>query len=312
MKTSDIGFSSLDRANDVVSVRSRRKNWSSSVPFIKTSVGKIKRKELREPFWVARSAGRRQATACAARLCERVKRCAQFTFTRQVLCRPLCCARCRCSQGASKGGGDAEQRRKKTTRDQAGIKSGITTYRIEEQVGYLLRRAHQRASSIFQVSIGDPNITPTQYSSMVKLHEYTELSQNHLGRLVGMDKATMQGVVRRLKERHLVDSRPHPGDARRTLLSLTTDGHRLITKLLVNGPAVSRETLKPLNNQEQRQLLELLPGSSESSSADLQARRLLLKAKMRTWRSALRLTRRCRVSSYVHERYGCLPSSTPP
>jgi MarR family transcriptional regulator, lower aerobic nicotinate degradation pathway regulator len=132
------------------------------------------------------------------------------------------------------------------------------SYRIEEQVGYLLRRAHQRASSIFQVTIGDPNITPTQYSCMVKLHEYTELSQNHLGRLVGMDKATMQGVVRRLKERRLVDSRPHPGDARRTLLSLTTEGQRLVTKLLVNGPAVSRETLKPLSNQEQRQLLELL------------------------------------------------------
>ncbi|MBL6615505.1 MAG: winged helix-turn-helix transcriptional regulator [Reyranella sp.] len=132
------------------------------------------------------------------------------------------------------------------------------SYRIEEQIGYLLRRAHQRASAIFQITIGDPNITPTQYSSMVKLHEYTELSQNHLGRLVGMDKATMQGVVRRLKERRLVDSRPHPGDARRTLLSLTTEGQRIVAKLLVNGPAVSRETLKPLNNQEQRQLLELL------------------------------------------------------
>ena len=46
-------------------------------------------------------------------------------------------------------------------------------YRIEEQIGYLLRRAHQRASAIFQVTIGDPNITPTQYSSLVKLHEYT-------------------------------------------------------------------------------------------------------------------------------------------
>ena len=131
-------------------------------------------------------------------------------------------------------------------------------YRIEDQIGYLLRRAHQRASAIFQTTIGDPNITPTQYSSMVKLHEYHELSQNLLGRLVGMDKATMQGVVRRLKERRLVDSRPHPGDARRTLLSLTTDGQRLITKLLVNGPAVSRETLKPLSGPEQRQLLELL------------------------------------------------------
>jgi MarR family transcriptional regulator, lower aerobic nicotinate degradation pathway regulator len=131
-------------------------------------------------------------------------------------------------------------------------------YRIEDQIGYLLRRAHQRASAIFQTNIGDPNITPTQYSSMVKLHEYTELSQNHLGRLVGMDKATMQGVVRRLKDRGLVDSRPDPGDARRTLLSLTTEGQRLVNKLLINGPAVSRETMKPLTAQEQRQLLELL------------------------------------------------------
>ena len=132
------------------------------------------------------------------------------------------------------------------------------SYRIEEQIGYLLRRAHQRASAIFQVTVGDPNITPTQYSSMVKLNEYTELSQNLLGRLVGMDKATMQGVVRRLKERRLVDSRPDPGDARRTLLSLTTEGQRLVNKLLINGPAVSRETLKPLNVQEQRHLIELL------------------------------------------------------
>jgi len=136
--------------------------------------------------------------------------------------------------------------------------SASRPYRIEEQIGYLLRRAHQRASAIFQVSIGDPNITPTQYSSMVKLNEYTELSQNLLGRLVGMDKATMQGVVRRLKERGLVDSRPDPGDARRTLLSLTTEGQRLVNKLLINGPAVSRETMKPLTAQEQRQLLELL------------------------------------------------------
>jgi DNA-binding MarR family transcriptional regulator len=73
-----------------------------------------------------------------------------------------------------------------------------------------------------------------------------------------MDKATMQGVVRRLKDRKLVESRPDPGDARRTLLSLTVEGQRLTNKLLMNGPAVSRETLKPLNGAEQRQLLELL------------------------------------------------------
>ena len=147
---------------------------------------------------------------------------------------------------------------KKQQEPKAAASGAQRPYRIEDQIGYLLRRAHQRASSIFQMNIGDPNITPTQYSSMVKLNEYSELSQNLLGRLVGMDKATMQGVVRRLKERGLVDSRPDPGDARRTLLSLTTEGQRTVNKLLLNGPAVSRETLKPLSGAEQRQLLELL------------------------------------------------------
>jgi DNA-binding MarR family transcriptional regulator len=147
---------------------------------------------------------------------------------------------------------------KKQNEPKPAIGPASRPYRIEEQIGYLLRRSHQRASAIFQANIGDPNITPTQYSSMAKLNEYSELSQNLLGRLVGMDKATMQGVVRRLKERRLVDSRPDPGDARRTLLSLTVEGQRLINKLLINGPAVSRETLKPLTPQEQRHLLELI------------------------------------------------------
>ena len=46
----------------------------------------------------------------------------------------------------------------------------------------------------------------------------------------------MQGVVRRLKERGLVDSRPDPGDARRTLLSLTTEGQRIVNKLTDERP----------------------------------------------------------------------------
>jgi DNA-binding MarR family transcriptional regulator len=129
---------------------------------------------------------------------------------------------------------------------------------VERQIGYLLRRAHQRASAIFQEQIGDPNITPTQFSSLVKLHEDVEVSQNQLGRLVGMDKATTQGVIRRLKVRNLVASRADPSDARRTLLRLTGDGDRLVQRLMAAGPRVTTETLKPLNPDEQRQLVNLL------------------------------------------------------
>ena len=131
-------------------------------------------------------------------------------------------------------------------------------YTVEHQIGYLLRRAHQRATALFQANIGDPGTTPTQFTSMVKLGERGELSQNHLGRLVGIDKATAQGVVRRLRDRDLIAARPDPVDARRTLLRLTPAGEEALARLVANGPRVSAETLKPLDDAEQRTLLSLL------------------------------------------------------
>ena len=131
-------------------------------------------------------------------------------------------------------------------------------YTVEHQIGYLLRRAHQRATALFQANIGDPGTTPTQFTSMVKLGEHGELSQNLLGRLVGLDKATTQGVVRRLRDRALIAARPDPTDARRTLLRLTPSGEQVLARLVANGPRVSAETLKPLSEAEQRTLLGLL------------------------------------------------------
>lgn len=131
-------------------------------------------------------------------------------------------------------------------------------YTVEHQIGYLLRRAHQRATALFQANIGDPGTTPTQFTSMVKLGEHGELSQNLLGRMVGLDKATTQGVVRRLRDRDLIAARPDPTDARRTLLRLTPEGEQVLSRLIANGPRVSAETLKPLDAAEQRTLLNLL------------------------------------------------------
>lgn len=133
-----------------------------------------------------------------------------------------------------------------------------TGYRLEAQVGHLLRRAHQRATSIFQTTIGDPNITPTQYAALVKLHDLGELSQNHLGRLTAMDPATTQGVIRRLRDRGLIEARPDPNDRRRTLLKLTAAGNKVLSRLIGNGPKVSELTLDPLSADEQQTFLTLL------------------------------------------------------
>lgn len=131
-------------------------------------------------------------------------------------------------------------------------------YVLEDQVGHLIRRAIQRATILFQDVIGDPQITPTQFAALVKICDQGEISQNHLGRLTAMDRATIQGVIRRLQDRELIIGRDDPNDRRRTLLSLSPKGDALLARLIANGPRVSAAILAPLKPAEQKTFLELL------------------------------------------------------
>src|SRR5258708_20722561 len=85
-------------------------------------------------------------------------------------------------------------------------------YVLEEQIGHLLRRAHQRATALFLETMAELDLTPTQYAALVKIGDVEEISQNHLGRLTAMDPATSQGVIRRLEARGLITLRPDPND----------------------------------------------------------------------------------------------------
>jgi DNA-binding MarR family transcriptional regulator len=131
-----------------------------------------------------------------------------------------------------------------------------SSYSVDEQVGFILRRAHQRATAIFQEHF--PDVTPTQWAVLSKLHEGGPLSQNLLGRMTAMDAATMQGVVRRLMERGLVTRSSDPTDRRRLTLCLTDLGRSSVVENTSKGLAVSREILSPLNPRERETLLRLL------------------------------------------------------
>ena len=130
-------------------------------------------------------------------------------------------------------------------------------YRLEEQVGFHLRRAAQRHSAIFATHITD-ELTPTQWAALVKLAEFESLSQNLLGRETAMDAATIKGVVDRLAKRGLVATAPDPEDGRRMRVSITRDGLAAVARGAGPATAVTVETLKPLSATEQRQLVDLL------------------------------------------------------
>lgn len=139
----------------------------------------------------------------------------------------------------------------------ANTRDTSTVYRLEDQVGYLLRLASQRHALIFQANTLE-GLTPTQFSALVRVAELGECSQNRLGRLVSMDVATIKGVVDRLHKKGLVSVAPDESDRRRTTIRPTQAALDMIADLHAMGFHISDETLEPLNAEERQLLLKLL------------------------------------------------------
>lgn len=129
-------------------------------------------------------------------------------------------------------------------------------YRLDEQVGFLLRRAQQRHLAIFAAQI--PELTPTQFAAVAKTFEIGPASQADLGRATAMDAATIKGVVDRLAARGLVATGPCGEDRRRVLVSLTAEGKRLFAGIAGRATEISAATLAPLGPGERATLVRLL------------------------------------------------------
>lgn len=131
-------------------------------------------------------------------------------------------------------------------------------YVLQEQIGHLLRRAHQRATQIFLETFDEAGLTPTQWAALAMLAQEGSASQNALGRVTAMDPATIQGVIRRLEERGLITREPDPDDKRRTSLRLSPDGEAVVGRYTASAVAVTEKTLSPLTPEERKKFLELL------------------------------------------------------
>jgi DNA-binding MarR family transcriptional regulator len=131
-------------------------------------------------------------------------------------------------------------------------------YIVEDQVGFLLRRTNQRHIALFADEMAAAELTPPQFTALVKVVELGRITQNHLGRLAAMDPATIQGVVRRLTERALVSRTADPLDRRTIVLTPTPAGLALAAEAVVAGRRITEATLEPLTAEERRALLSLL------------------------------------------------------
>jgi DNA-binding MarR family transcriptional regulator len=131
-------------------------------------------------------------------------------------------------------------------------------FHLEEHVGFLLRKAHQRHAAIFLEEAADHGLTPTQFAALSKTVALGKVTQNLLGRLVAMDPATIQGVVRRLTKRGLLVRTRDPMDRRTAVLAATEAGIALIACAEPCARRSHTVALAGLTASEQETLLTLL------------------------------------------------------
>jgi MarR family transcriptional regulator, lower aerobic nicotinate degradation pathway regulator len=130
-------------------------------------------------------------------------------------------------------------------------------YVLNEQIGFLLRVAMQRHTTIFTSRMIE-ELTQTQFAALAKLLEAGPCSQNHLGRLIYLDAATIKGVVDRLRARGLVATAGDANDRRRRAVTLTPGGRRVTEAAVLVAAQITAQTLAPLSLQEQRAVTRLL------------------------------------------------------
>ncbi|MBS0248448.1 MAG: MarR family transcriptional regulator [Proteobacteria bacterium] len=130
-------------------------------------------------------------------------------------------------------------------------------YSLDAQVGFLMRIAMQRHTSIFTANMVE-GLTQTQFAALAKLYETGPSSQNQLGRLIYLDAATIKGVVDRLGARGFVTALSDPKDRRRRAVTLTDEGRRVTEAAMKVAARITAQTLMPLTATEQRTIAALL------------------------------------------------------
>jgi MarR family transcriptional regulator, lower aerobic nicotinate degradation pathway regulator len=130
-------------------------------------------------------------------------------------------------------------------------------YVLEDQVGFLVRAVSQRNTELFAKHM-IAGLTRVQFATMVKLLDVGFCSQNELGRLVLLDRATIKGVVSRLRERGYIQTWANASDRRQHVLGLTKLGKKTTRRAIAISPVITDKMLAVLNAQERKQIVTLL------------------------------------------------------
>jgi DNA-binding MarR family transcriptional regulator len=129
---------------------------------------------------------------------------------------------------------------------------------LTRHTGFLINRIAVVARKQFAARLESLDLNLRMWGVLNVLDVEGAITQQSLGRSVGIDPSSMVATIDELESRGLVERRRHPSDRRAHALYLTEAG----TETLARGRALARqaqdELLAPLDPQEREELHELL------------------------------------------------------
>ena len=124
--------------------------------------------------------------------------------------------------------------------------------------GFLIRRAHQIAVSLFLEETGELGITNRQYGILLVLKHQPGIDQVSVAKRLGLDRSTTGMVLTKLEAAGLVGRVVGERDRRRHSLELTPAGERMLARLKEPARRAQARVLAAFTPGEQKQFLSLL------------------------------------------------------
>ncbi|WP_410789651.1 MarR family winged helix-turn-helix transcriptional regulator [Kribbella sp. C-35] len=139
-------------------------------------------------------------------------------------------------------------------------RTGRTPHRITGRPTWLLSRAFARSASLMSAGFesGGEGLRSYHYRLLAALDEWGPASQADLGRETGIDRSDVTAALGELESRGLVDRKVNPAHRRRNIVTLTSDGERMLARLDQVIDGIQEAVLEPLTPAQRRQLVNLL------------------------------------------------------
>jgi DNA-binding MarR family transcriptional regulator len=138
---------------------------------------------------------------------------------------------------------------------------------LSRHTGFLMSRVGMLAQRAFAERVSHIGLTPRGWGALNVLDQEGAITQQSLGRCIGMDPSTMVATIDELEAQGLVERRRNPQDRRAHALHLTAKGRRTLAKGREIAAGAQDELLAPLDPGERKQLHELLLRLAQGSQA---------------------------------------------